>query len=85
MIPDLDIYSFRSEFPKIVEPPLQCLWANYLKKNYLGGSALSLVSKEDSVDQIWEKNFLVWIYSTLTPEQDSWVGQMFSTGTLERW
>ena len=35
---DLDIYSFRSEFRKLVEPQLQqCLWADYLKKNHLGG------------------------------------------------
>ena len=55
---DLDIYSFRSEFRKLIEPQLQkYLWADYLKKNYLGGSALSLVSKEDSIDQIWDKLF----------------------------
>ena len=55
---DLDIYSFRSDFRKLIEPQIQkCLWADYLKKNFLGGEALNLVSKEDSIDEIWEKLF----------------------------
>ena len=55
---DLNIYSFRSDFHKLIKPQVQkCLWADYLKKNYLGGSALSLVSKEDTIDQIWDKLF----------------------------
>ena len=58
---ELDIYTFRDEFKKLIEPNVQkCLWADYLKKNYLSGAALNLVSKEDSITEIWQK--LIQVY-----------------------
>ena len=58
---DIDIYTFRSDFKKMIEPEVQnCLRADYLKKNYLGGAALNLVSKEESIDEIWKKLFRVY-------------------------
>ena len=58
---DLDIYSFRSEFKKLVEPRLlKSLWADYIKKNLLSGSALSLVKNFDEIDEIWKKLFDVY-------------------------
>ena len=55
---EIDIYTFRSDFKKLVEPEVQSsLRADYLKKNCLEGAALNLVSKEESVDEIWRKLF----------------------------
>ena len=51
-----DIYTFRADFKKFVEPFVQkSLWGDYLKKNLLLGSALNLVTKIDGVDEIWKK------------------------------
>ena len=50
-----DIYSFRAEFKKLVEPGLiKSLWADYLKKNLLDGAALSLVKNLEDIDEIWK-------------------------------
>ena len=58
---EVDIYSFRSSFKKLVEPNVQeTLWPEYLKKNYLAGAALNLVQKIDSMETIWEKLFEVY-------------------------
>ena len=52
----MDFYTFRSQFQKLVEPAVQKkYWADYLKRNYLGGSALLLVEKETEYSKIWEK------------------------------
>ena len=57
----LDIYSFRTEFKKLVEPDLiRSLWADYLKKNLLEGAALNLVKNFEDIDKIWEKLFDVY-------------------------
>ena len=53
---DIDIYTFRSEFKKLVEPFLRKpVWATFLKNNALKGPAHSLVAKIDDIDIIWEK------------------------------
>ena len=53
---EMDIYNFRAEFEKLIEPVvLRKLWPDYLKRNYLSGSALTLVEKIESIDEIWEK------------------------------
>ena len=58
---DMDIYTFRSEFSKLIEPNVQKgLWATCLKNNYLSGAAYNLVSKFDKIDEIWEK--LIEVY-----------------------
>ena len=54
----LDIYTFRAEFEKLIEPVVQRkLWPDYLKRNYLTGPAVTLVDKIESIDDIWKKLF----------------------------
>ena len=53
---DIDIFTFRSEFKKLVEPFLRKpVWATFLKNNALKGPAHSLVAKIDDIDIIWKK------------------------------
>ena len=53
---DIDIFTFRSEFKKLVEPFLRKpVWATFLKNNALKGPAHSLVAKIDDIDTIWKK------------------------------
>ena len=53
---EMDIYTFRSSFRKLIEPEVQeNVLAEYLKKNYLAGAAQTLVSKIDEIDEIWKK------------------------------
>ena len=52
----MDFYTFKTEFQKLVEPTVQKkYWADYLKRNYLTGSALTLVEKENEYLKIWER------------------------------
>ena len=52
----LDIYSFRTEFEKLVQPNiLKRYWVESLKKNYLIGPALTLVEKCETIDEVWKK------------------------------
>ena len=52
----LDIYSFRSEFEKLVHPTLQKIyWLDALKNNYLSGPAFTLVEKTECIDEAWKK------------------------------
>ena len=52
----LDIYSFRSEFEKFIQPSVQKqYWVDVLKKNCLSGPALILVDKCENIDDAWEK------------------------------
>ena len=54
----MDFYTFKSEFQKLVEPTVQKkYWANYLKRNYLTGSAYTLVEKESDYSKIWNRLF----------------------------
>ena len=63
---EVDIYTFRSSFKKLIEPNVQGnLWAEYLKKNYLAGAAQNLVLKIDDIDDIWKKLFEVYGNSRL--------------------
>ena len=58
---EMDIYTFRAEFRKLIEPSVRRgLLADYLKKNYLEGPAHNLVSKIEGIDDIWKK--LVEVY-----------------------
>ena len=53
---EVDIYTFCSEFEKLVEPVVQRkLWVDYLKKNYLAGTALILVENLESIDMVWNR------------------------------
>ena len=52
----IDIYTFKSEFKKLVEPRVQKkYYADYLKRNYLSGPASVLVEKETDYEKIWER------------------------------
>ena len=52
----MDLFTFKTEFQKLVEPTVQKkYWPDYLKRNYLSGSALTLVEKETEYTKIWEK------------------------------
>ena len=52
----IDFYTFKSEFKKLVEPVVQKQYqSDYLKRNYLSGPALNLVEKEKDYDEIWKK------------------------------
>ena len=54
----IDLYTFQSEFKKLIEPVVQKpYWADYLKNNYLEGPARILVDKEKDYDQIWKTLF----------------------------
>ena len=54
----MDFYTFKSEFQKLVEPTVQQkYWADCLKRNYLTGSAFTLVEKESDYSKIWHKLF----------------------------
>ena len=51
-----DVYTFRSEFRKLVEPEVRkILWADHLKKKCLAGAAYNLVAKIENIDDIWDK------------------------------
>ena len=42
----LDIYSFKTEFEKLIQPIIQKrYWVDILKNNYLAGAAFTLVDK----------------------------------------
>ena len=52
----MDFYTFKSEFTKLVEPLIQKQYlSDYLKRNFLTGSALTLVEKEGDYAEIWKK------------------------------
>ena len=54
----MDLFTFKTEFKKLVEPVVKnTCWPDYLKRNYLSGSALTLVEKETDYSKIWEKLF----------------------------
>ena len=54
----MDFYTFKSNFKKLVEPTVRkTYWADYLTHNYLSGSALILVQREEVYEKIWERFF----------------------------
>ena len=55
---DTDLYTFRTEYEKLVEPYVQRkLWSEVLKINYLSGAALTLVNTIEDIDQNWMRLF----------------------------
>ena len=53
---ELDVYTFKREFSKHVEPYLpKRHWADTLKRRILSGQALILVESLDDADKIWKK------------------------------
>ena len=52
----MDFYTFRTRFRKLIEPTVQRkYWGDILKMNHLGGFALTLVAKIEDINGIWEK------------------------------
>ena len=52
----LDIYAFRSQFEKLIQPSKQRqYWVDILKNNYLSGAALTLVEQSEDIDEVWKK------------------------------
>ena len=52
----MDLFTFKSEFQKLIEPTVQKKYlADYLKRNYLTGTALTLVEKEKDYNKIWAR------------------------------
>ena len=50
----LDIYSFKTEFEKLVQPRVQnTFWLHVLRKKYLAGHALVLVEKLETIQEAW--------------------------------
>ena len=48
----MDIYTFRSEFERLIQPGRQKIyWLDILRRNYLSGSALTLVEQTTSIDE----------------------------------
>ena len=53
---NFDIYSFRHQFEKLVQPGTQKkFWVDSLKTKYLEGPAYTLVEKIDDIDEVWKK------------------------------
>ena len=52
----LDIYGFRSDFEKLIQPNIpKRIWVETLRKNYLTGPALTLVEKCETIEDVWKK------------------------------
>ena len=52
----MDIFTFRSEFEKLIQPKHQKrYWVDILKRNYLSGPAFVLVDKTEDIDDVWRK------------------------------
>ena len=53
---ELDFYTFKSEFEKLISPYVQAkLLPEYLKNNYLEGQALEIVKEIEGIEEIWER------------------------------
>ena len=53
---EIDIYTFQTEFEKLFESSVQRKFLpDYLKSNYLKGSALALVKNMDNLEEIWTR------------------------------
>ena len=80
---EVDIYTFRSSFKKLIEPNVQeNLWAEYLKKNYLAGAAQQLVSKIETIDEIWIK--LTEVYGDCRLMLQNKLGSLGKISSLEK-
>ena len=52
----LDIYSFQAEFEKLISPTVKVnLIPDYLKNNFLEGTALLVVKGIDNLEDIWQR------------------------------
>ena len=52
----MDFFTFKSQFQKLIEPTMQKkYWADFLKRNYLGGLAYTMVEHETDYQKIWDR------------------------------
>ena len=80
---EMNIFTFRSEFKKLVEPYYQkCLLADYLKKNLLIGPAHNLVSGIEDIDLIWRK--LTEVYGNTQLLLQNKIGSLSKISNLDR-
>ena len=80
---EMDIYTFRSELKKLVEPNVQkTLWADYLKKNCLSGMAYNLISGVDDINIIWTK--LTKVYGNTQLLLQNKIGSLGKFSNLEK-
>ena len=80
---ELNIFTFRSEFKKLIEPNIQkSLWADYLKKNCLAGPAHNLVSGMEDIDVIWTK--LTEVYGNTQLLLQNKIGSLGKFSNLDR-
>ena len=79
----LDIYSFRSEFEKLIQPSIQKqYWVDILKKNYLSGPAVTLVEKCDTIEEVWGK--LTSAYGNVKLLLQNKIGQLDKFDRLDK-
>ena len=79
----LDIYSFRTEFEKLVQPTtLKRFWVDILKKKYLSGQALTLVDKVDDISEVWTK--LIGAYGNIKLLLQNRMGNLDKLQGLEK-
>ena len=79
----LDIYSFRTEFEKLVQPTtLKRLWVDVLKKKYLSGHALTLVDIIDDISDVWKK--LIGAYGNIKLLLQNRMGSLDKLQSLEK-
>ena len=80
---EMSIYTFRTEFKKLIEPNVQkSLLADYLKKNCLSGAAHNLVSGMEDVDLIWTK--LTEVYGDTQLLLQNKIGSLGKFSNLEK-
>ena len=79
----LDIYTFRSQFEKLVQPGKQRrFWIDILKNNYLSGAAYTLVETVEDIDDAWVK--LTSAYGDMRLLLQSKIGALDKIGSLDK-
>ena len=78
-----DIYSFRHQFEKLIQPGTQKkFWVDSLKTKYLAGPAFTLVEKIENIDEIWEK--LIESYGNVKLLLQNKIGQLDKLDNLSK-
>lgn len=79
----LDIYSFKAQFEKLVQPNKQRrYWVDILKNNYLSGAAQTLVASVEDIDVAWDK--LTSAYGDMRLLLQNKIGALERLGSLDK-
>ena len=79
----LDIYSFKAQFEKLVQPNKQRrYWVDTLKNNYLSGAAQTLVASVEDIDIAWDK--LTSAYGDMRLLLQNKIGGLEKIGSLDK-